>query len=692
MADLLPDLRTSEEGWHRAANFARSLEANPRTRPDLRYKSPTGTTSDGSENVVDVEDFPLERTEGPGNAVECCCSWTPYVFDRLEGSDSIRLLYLKPALSPCARLEATFESVHLENKLSYEALSYTWGEADFAHVLYITRDALRISSNLNAALKRLRLPHRERILWIDAVCIDQSNGDERGQQVALMAQIYSESRRVICWLGQGNNETNRAMSFLSMLGQHAEYEQTFDSAGVLQPLELNASAEELSEIGDQARDAVVGAIYTLPWFTRLWIIQEVSLAPLAIVCCGYDFMTWETFAIATRVLEAVMIQTGWSVAPLQPFQMALKVVEIRIRRNFLSDPTIMVGSPYNEFGVFLEMTKSHVCKEPHDHVYALLGFKPEDCVIDMEPDYRKLAEDVFAAFAQQILRHGDLTVMYYAGMGRRNPSPTGAVHCSEASYLPSWAPEFRQDLTHDYPIPWSSTWFHASTVPPTIEFERLQPKKMFIGGLIVDEIEFLVQHNATEDVHFDIMRNVLIAFKATYEVVVPNRTNKLTIKNMQSAFAQLLMVDGSCPEAKKHIPNSTPENLLRLWSLYEEQCLSGEGEISVKLKDTDCRTKEEYIQSLSPGSQEMFHYFLALLKVWSKCSLAVTKLGYIGVVPSSSTRHTDWIAILDGSHMPSLLRKVDDSDDYQFVGSCYVYGVMYGETAHLNGWQRISLV
>ena len=93
----------------------------------------------------------------------------------------------------------------------YEALSYVWGDSHERLPIYVDGDQLLITRNLYAALLRLRDHSFERMVWIDAICIDQENPEERGRQVQLMAKIYSNALCVIVWLGEDVEGTNGAL-------------------------------------------------------------------------------------------------------------------------------------------------------------------------------------------------------------------------------------------------------------------------------------------------------------------------------------------------------------------------------------------------------------------------------------------------------------------------------------------------
>ncbi|KAF8859326.1 heterokaryon incompatibility, partial [Acephala macrosclerotiorum] len=84
----------------------------------------------------------------------------------------------------------------------YEALSYVWGESDPPCWILCNGQRKSVTPNLGAALRRLRYKEKWRLVWIDAICVNQEDLDERSQQVMLMRNIYSPARRVIVWLGE----------------------------------------------------------------------------------------------------------------------------------------------------------------------------------------------------------------------------------------------------------------------------------------------------------------------------------------------------------------------------------------------------------------------------------------------------------------------------------------------------------
>lgn len=118
----------------------------------------------------------------------------------------IRLLRLEPHPDAKAPIRCHLIDHHLvdsgEGLHLFEALSYVWGSLENQQVVYVGKGCLRITYNLFGLVARLRDRARERILWVDAVCINQESILERSSQVRMMAKIYARASRVIVWLGR----------------------------------------------------------------------------------------------------------------------------------------------------------------------------------------------------------------------------------------------------------------------------------------------------------------------------------------------------------------------------------------------------------------------------------------------------------------------------------------------------------
>ncbi|KAF2023052.1 HET-domain-containing protein, partial [Setomelanomma holmii] len=192
----------------------------------------------------------------------------------LPNKRSVRLLQL---LSGCdqAPLEARLEVHTLGDSCSYAALSYVWGTPDQSKALHTATNQLKISENLYSFLTHLRQPDTTRTIWVDAICINQEDDGEKSSQVALMGSIYREAETVFCWLGHPTSERLLALKHLQRLA--------------------NESTTYIGPDSVENIEAHVDCIYSNPWFTRLWVVQEVSLARRPKFLCGRHEMSWNDF-------------------------------------------------------------------------------------------------------------------------------------------------------------------------------------------------------------------------------------------------------------------------------------------------------------------------------------------------------------------------------------------------------------
>jgi hypothetical protein len=182
---------------------------------------------------------------------------SPYPYSPLPpAGDNIRLISILPNEDEAAPLRCELRNYSLQ-KLSarthlYEALSYVWGNPHETLPIHVDREQFRVTVNLHAALSRLRDPSLQRILWVDAICINQENPEEQGQQVQLMAKIYSKAHRVIVWLG----------------------EEAVDTKGALRDIRLAADEESAKRSKKEINRQAIYKLLQKPWFQRIWVSEQ----------------------------------------------------------------------------------------------------------------------------------------------------------------------------------------------------------------------------------------------------------------------------------------------------------------------------------------------------------------------------------------------------------------------------------
>lgn len=212
----------------------------------------------------------------------------------------IRVLNLRGSSfeNPLVECELVVNKLSKEHDVEqpYEALSWCWGTAKPTAYINIRKDgkvyAKYVRPDLFAALKALRYPKEDRYLWIDAICINQENPQEKNHQVEMMSEIYGRADQVCIWLGEGDRSSRMALRFIR---KEVLQLQNFD-----QLCESEQASEKWSALLDLMRR---------PWFSRRWVVQEIALARRAMVYCGNDKISWKKFAVAVELFVEVETAT-----------------------------------------------------------------------------------------------------------------------------------------------------------------------------------------------------------------------------------------------------------------------------------------------------------------------------------------------------------------------------------------------
>ncbi|KAH6722715.1 heterokaryon incompatibility protein-domain-containing protein [Leptodontidium sp. MPI-SDFR-AT-0119] len=229
-----------------------------------------------------------------------------YIYQDLAYHDDIRILKImrgnQAAPLKCMLLPSALPAINGRPSSStskmneYFALSYCWGREDPTHPIAMYDEQLQkltlsnsvfyIQDNVAAALRHFRCEDADVNIWIDALCINQANDDEKTAQVSRMHEIYSMADYVCSWLGAGKPETRETFQFLNMILTLERLDKLIDSEQGLESWML------------------VLQLLRHPWFRRRWVIQELVLAQRAIVHWGEECIEWSDFADAISLFMA----------------------------------------------------------------------------------------------------------------------------------------------------------------------------------------------------------------------------------------------------------------------------------------------------------------------------------------------------------------------------------------------------
>ncbi|UPK99291.1 hypothetical protein LCI18_010226 [Fusarium solani-melongenae] len=294
---------------------------------------------------------------------------------------AFRLLRLERGTSlpiQCSIFEAYLDQA--DTPIDYEALSYAWGNSEKSEVVIVNKRVLPVTENLYMALQHLRQEHIDRILWVDAVCIDQSNVAERGHQVTYMGSIYERADNVIVWLGSASENAGLLISALNTL-QHQTSSQVFRTSKRTDAVwrDIWDKIQEKSSPSQTVHHLTYGLqeLTGKSWFTRVWILQEVAKARRAQIHCTAGIVDAKLFALAPWLLR----------------------VQVPPRCQAILD--IMPGPSRQSSWWSKERTLRELlwrfweCQatDPRDRVYALLGISS---IADesIKPDYSKSERQV----------------------------------------------------------------------------------------------------------------------------------------------------------------------------------------------------------------------------------------------------------------------------------------------------------
>jgi len=375
----------------------------------------------------------------------------PYRYTPLTAGKFIRILELLPGKNG-DDIEVQLLNKPLTKELQYTALSYEWGipidtkpviEGEFkvwASITFFSHvrcggKLIKVMRNLYDVLKHLRREDTARRLWIDGICIDQNNNKEKGSQVSMMREIYAFATEVILWMGHEEENTADAMRLVPELaGVWKSISSGKLGSWKLEPAEVREH-EHLLDSGRHEK-AWLGLrnLFSRPYFTRIWIVQEILTPQNASITCGPYSCTWDDFRSAFNfVLRSNLL------ACVLPGADPREVFGPLIAINQINDP----GSSEfeNLFLIRLDQLLSifltHKVTDAKDRVYGMLGIMIKTGgIFTLSPlvaDYGKSVQQVYQDATEWCINNFfSLSVL----------DAISSAWFNDLEDLPSWVPDF----------------------------------------------------------------------------------------------------------------------------------------------------------------------------------------------------------------------------------------------------------
>ncbi|KAI1769469.1 heterokaryon incompatibility protein-domain-containing protein [Hypoxylon sp. FL1150] len=586
-----------------------------------------------------------------------------------KASKDIRVLCFEPQETSTTRLKGRIEHISLlkEPVKKYLAISYTWGDATICRTISVDGIDVSVPINSETALRNLHNtaairninqgPDSERQglasdavmengvcrVWLDAVCINQGDLEERAQQVSLMRDIYAKASVVLVWLGEDSAgiayPAFKSVSELVRVGLNNLLRSRSDDGHGRG--EFVTRPEALPETVDRGH---IQSLFSLPWFERVWTIQEAILNPKTMVVFGRYFIDYGSIQLASICLAQRHYNDsdrGGSIPGVD-----LAVFRSKFKSANEDNPNYLVE--------LLERMPFFSATEPRDHVYGALGLISDDTIHSIiDPSYtRPLAEVYARATVAGIVSSGLLRALTKAAnVHKRDPDnendkdmPSWAIKChwKWSEELPVRIYSYRdvQDCNTDF-----------SYLPGLVEksgWRVLPMRGVFYGGIISASPVITKEDFGTHRRMVEMIQSLYLETSAA----LPELENLEIIMRILWALCEARYI--------KLLLGISDEEQFIEW--FQDQF----GSFALLLKTI---WVTDYADFNMEAPHDMLGALESMLHMGAKGRrFFITHNGILGRGPPT-TQAGDLVCELKGGEVPFILR--EEGEFYRLVGDCF---------------------
>ncbi|CAA9967087.1 HET domain containing protein [Pyrenophora teres f. maculata] len=700
-------------------------------------------------------------------SAQLACDLGSYRYEALSSPTCIRLL----ELLPCAhgrRMRCSLKTFELQHAPPFKALSYTWGPAHTViakprthkggkarsnlaeeattarrHPIICDGQLLKVTGTLRDALAMLanaiNLPHMPKIpsyYWVDSLCVDQQNIEERNTQVAQMAHVFRKAEGVVVWLGKEDEYIKDAITTMQRISTISETDWPL----VPYTSFYNPKESHLIRSTNLTYYHWLGFIVLInrPWFKRAWVVQEIALGKSAMVVCGSLVFPWDmlsktlSFVKATRWYHHLHTEKLRHLRELRKHSGIYKQVlrsqlSVNISSLFLNETRLTIStlddekntSPVQQppFANLLSKHRSTESTDPRDKVYAFLGLANRTMAPfrmlpkALVPNYNLSVQEVFTEAA---------TVLMFS---YKNLSWLSHVEDSSQRKirgLPSWVPDLSVPL-HPYSLSYRGPgrWRAASHCAWRPDLASMERGLLQVVGYhldCIDQTSILLNESADTSATWASIVKLALALDLPYPD--PGRSGKKPSR--VEVLWRTLTTDiynhtyPAPPETGslflEYILNLQIRHRLTPWSSADEfqphhsplsDLVYPEWRKLLELEPPDSSyCLDRYIKRLAIVVESMFNgtyspIGLAQLQheldqsTGKQRRIFKTSRGFMGT-GARSLRAGDEVWVLHRGSLPFVLRPLPNGR-YRLIGESFVYGVMHGEVLQM-GLQREHLI
>jgi hypothetical protein len=592
--------------------------------------------------------------------------------DRVSAFDMSEFL-ADPLLATCILVNEHNAYASEALQVNYEAVSYCAGDPKQYNTISVNGYKFNVFRNLFTAMTEFRHPTEPRVLWVDQICINQTDLEERGKQVLLMKDIYENASSVRVWLGGESSEPEDISSDLTFvlleaflcenrtrlqkcISQFAsgDTDKSLWLGRWLKDLQVNFHDVELERNDPNLMAALKWMRYNIldpsnallwlsfgffldrPWWRRSWVFQEVVVSRKATLHCGSRTIDWDDFALA---LIATFNMLRITVDDERSDLLFLKITNhliMNIRQPYLMVSS-RIGFDYPKMSLLglLRSIQNAKATDPRDKVYsilALLGRKKTE-KLGLVPEYAasNTVADVFTQATKACIESSEELDILSDTYGSIEENPHN---------LPSWVPDWTrisEYIMSKTPLIPKLYGFTATGTPSmsssaevtysqdgrAILLRAISLGRVSALGLVDDELDTHTQENT----------NRIVSTLTSWKVLAYLRSSA----DMEDFCQTVSLEQSSAP------PEWWKKDVFNVWAnrLVEQSRRTGRGR---------------------PYYRRRF------------CRLDLR--GRMGMLPAGASVG-DVVCAAWGSSVPFVLKPIGDG--YQLVGEAYVNGVMHGE-------------
>ncbi|KAJ3578662.1 hypothetical protein NPX13_g1904 [Xylaria arbuscula] len=671
--------------------------------------------------------------------------YTPLDYTQLQ----VRFIEIVPSATDDQEVSCRLEIMDLSNNTPYAALSYVWGNSNCTEDILVNGIKLPVTINLASALRQFRkdgFPQHPSIgelqwLWVDAICIDQSNIEEKSRQIPLMGKIYGNASSVLSWLGSPNSHRlDVAIQTIHDIAPIIDVKSDGLSSKRQEEIVYAGFKWLVSTLGPDIYCAsgstttgwqALLALADTEYWKRAWVIQEMALAQSPSThwfICGSAFATFAEMFLFHSFIEALKEanppalseyssrsterRTWWRLVGSPVYRMSALQMVKKMKRIARCQPS---GDHLPIFDVAVLMGTCCSATLPQDLVYATLAIAQESSIV---PDYTKSIKEVYLDAAKLSVSTGLTTFLQ---------NSSHVLNDDNIHDLPSWLP-----VLDDLPLPPEAFFVcqHAkkrslfenyiASQPPVVVGDVLRAQGAVCARVnLLKNLNFYLDGDEMKG-PFHLCVDYIIDFYGLPKTFMVMSNSVAAVKRPLEDLLDVL--DWMAKDSRKKVPSfgylSCGLNLSSVaWSFVILLCFSGwltpyeQKEVCIRLclpdgvelnrfmascfiKLDEISYNEEQMENVAIDQSKVeYQGFLQTLR---NRFLFQTDTGNLGLGPPGM-KEGDLVCVINEHNLPVLLREISGPggsvSHFEHIGGCYVSGfsgdepvtmVANGELAHVN--------